>query len=217
MKKIILFNLIIIGSNLFAQNRIDNIKISVSFAHYFNVEERQLINTFPGYYENSFDPGFELLYNFNIKERFYFGTGLNYQYGRNASYIHALRRFNFSELSIPVVFSLGITTNKKSGLLMSVGFYLGKIIKIKTQNPSSGGEWIEGDITEYVENYSDDNTFLDLYTDIGYFHNIFKKDIISITPFLNYRLNTTWLNYHQQRIHVGIKLNYLFNLKTLKK
>lgn len=213
MKKLFLFSLIIIGTNLFAQNSIDNIKISVSFAHYFNVEERQLINTYPGYYESSFDPGFELMYNFNIKERFYFGTGLNYQNGRNASYINALRRFNFSELSIPLIFSLGITPNKKNGILMSVGFYGGKIIQIKSQSPTHGGDW-GGDITENVENYSDDNTFLDLYSDIGYFHKIFKKDIFSITPFLNYRLNTTWLNYHQQRIHVGIKLNYLFNLKT---
>jgi hypothetical protein len=217
MKKLILLVFIIITSNSYSQNRNDNLKISISVAHYSNVEERELVNSFPGYYENSFDPGFELLYNFNIVKRLYLGTGINYQIGRNASYIYALRRFNFSELSIPLVFSFSINPNKRSGILMSGGTYLGKIVKIKTQSPSSGGEWIEGDITKYVENYSDDNTFLDLYTDIGYFHKIFDNDIISITPFMNYRLNTTWLNYHQKNTHIGIKINYLFNLKTLKK
>lgn len=211
MKKTIPFILIFIGSNLFAQNRVDNIKISVSAAHYSNVEEKQLLRHFPGYYEKSFDPGFELMYNLNLKGGFYIGTGLNYQYGRNASYIFSLRRFNFSELSIPLLFMLRTSSLKKNGLLLSAGLYGGKIIKIKTQNPSSGGDWL-GDMTKRTENYSDDNTFLDLYTDIGYFHKIFNESILSITPFLKYRLNTTWVNYHQQKLHFGIKINYLINL-----
>ncbi len=79
MKKIILFIFILVGSNLYGQNRINKLKIGISFEHYSNVEEKQLLRHFPGYYEKSFDPGFELMYNRNLKGGFYIGTGLNYQ------------------------------------------------------------------------------------------------------------------------------------------
>ncbi|MFW6276014.1 MAG: hypothetical protein ACOC2M_05225 [bacterium] len=194
---------------LLAQKKLNNLTVGVSFAHFQNVEEMQLINDFPGFYQNSFDPGLEVLYNRTLWEKLDIGTGLSYQWGRNASYIHALRRFRFSEISIPFILSMKFNFFKESGILLSTGIYGGKIAHIITENPTSGGEWIgdEG-ITHSTKGYSHDDGFLDFYLAMGYHHTVFAKDVVSVTPFLRHRLNTTWLNYHQQKMHYGIKLNY---------
>lgn len=209
--KLLLLTLIlfITLSPLQAQKKLNDLTVGISLAHYKNVEEMHLINDFPGFYENSFDPGLEVLYNRILWKNLDIGTGLSYQWGRNASYIHALRRFRFSEISIPLILSMKFIFFKESGILLSSGIYGGKIGHIITENPTSGGEWIgdEG-VTKSTKGYSDDDGFLDFYFAIKYYHTVFAKDVVSVTPFLRHRLNTTWLNYHQQKMHYGVKLNY---------
>ena len=214
IRKIYPILFVLLSSNLFAQNRINNLKFSISFAHYLNMEEREFEVPLPGYYDYTINPGGEVIYNWNFKEGFYLGSGINIQSGRNGSFVSSPYRFKFTEFSIPLLFSLGMNPqnlSKKSGLILTLGFYGGTYTNITSYSIGKGGDWQEYE-HKYIDGYYKDNFFVDLYSDIGYYRKLSNKSVLSVHPFIKYKINTTWLNYHQNKMHFGFKVNCFFNL-----
>lgn len=193
---------------LWGQEKKNSIQLAGIIAHYINIEKHQLDGPFQGYYESLVDPGLEILYFRSLFKTASIGTGFNYQKGRVASYLSGLRRFDFYEISFPFVLKKDFVFNEKNSCFLTSGIYWGKTILRKAENPDSAGNWHEFYNLEYMENYSDDISFLDIYLDAGYSFSLSKLGEISLAPFAKYRANTTWLNYHQNKYHFGIKLNY---------
>lgn len=123
-------------------------------------------------------------------------------------------RFHFAEVSIPILFSSHFNFDKRNGLLIATGLYGGKTILLKAEGTGTTDGWYEisdFDIGLYPD-YSDDVFFMDIYFGAGYSYSLSQKSIISITPFVKYRVNTVWLNSFQKKLHYGVKLSYSINL-----
>lgn len=212
---LLLFAILTLSASLWGQEKKNSIKISGIASHYINNEKYDLHGPYGGYYESSFDPGTEVLFFRNLSESIKIGTGINYQKGRVASYMSGLRRFQFGELTIPVVIQKDFFPNRKNGWFLSTGVYSGKMILRKAENPDSFGHWHGYTIMDRIENYSDDVYFADIYFDTGY-SRIISCGELSVAPFVKYRINTTWLNYHQKELSYGIKLNFTVEFKDVK-
>ncbi len=118
-------------------------------------------------------------------------------------------RFKFNDICFPLLLKKYFKIKDYDHLYFTTGIYFGKTTKINAEWPASSG-WIL--YPNYkVENYSDDVRYSDVYVDFGYHTSLKKTFTFSFAPFLKYRLNPTWLNYHQNKIHFGIKLNYSLN------
>ena len=207
---IYLFVVLFISGPLWGQEKKNSIKLSGIVSHYINNEKYDLNGPFGGYYESSFDPGAEVLFFRKLSENIKIGTGVNYQKGRVASYMSGLRRFQFRELAIPVIIQKDFLLNKNNRWFLSTGIYSGKMILKKAESPDSFEHWHDFVILDRIENYSDDVYFADIYFDTGY-SRIISCGELSVAPFAKYRINTTWLNYHQKELSYGIKLNFIFN------
>ncbi len=214
IKKIIFLLLVtVIGSNhLWGQAKKNTITVSGIAAHFINNEKYHLNGPEPGYYESKVDPGFEILLLRSLTKNTKIGTGFNFQKGRVASYMSGLRRFNFYDMSVPAILQTGFTLNEMNRCFFTAGIYGGKTVLQKYASPNNSGTWRDSKDFEYLENYSDDVYFLDLYFDAGYSRSFSKLGDISLAPFVKYRTNSTWLNYHQDKVHYGIKLSYSFKL-----
>ncbi|MDP2888295.1 MAG: hypothetical protein Q8P34_04910 [Bacteroidota bacterium] len=198
--------------NLDAQEKKNSITVSGIIAHFINNEKYQLNGPEPGYYESKIDPGLEILVLRSLTKNTKIGTGFNIQKVRVASYMSGLRRFDFYELSIPVIFQTGFTVGEKNRCFFTTGIYGGKTILQKYASPNSSGTWRDYKDFSQLENYSDDVYFIDAYFDTGYSRSFANLGDISLAPFVKYRLNSTWLNYHQDKVHYGIKLMYSFKI-----
>ncbi len=198
--------IILSATKVWGQEKKNIFRISGIAAHYIGNGNNKSLGPIFEYYNFPVDLGGELLYFRHLSEKFEIGTGFNYQNGRVASY--RSRRFEFYEISFPFVIKKDFIFNEKNSCFLTSGIYWGKTILRKTENPDSAGNWHEFPSLEFVENYSDDISFLDIYLDAGYSFSISKLSEISLAPFAKYRANTTWLNYHQNKYHFGIKLNY---------
>jgi hypothetical protein len=210
-KKIILFLLlsILVGQiHLLGQEKKNTITLGGITAHYINNEKYDLIGPFHGYYKFPVDPGFELLYFRSLSKNIKIGTGLDFQKGRVASYMSGLRRFKFEEISVPIMLQCESMLNEKNNLFLTMGIYAGKTILLKAASPTSNENWNDYQDFSIIENYSGDVYFADIYFDAGYSKSITKVGNISIAPFVKYRMNTTWLNYHQKKTQFGLKLIY---------
>lgn len=201
-------------TNLWGQEKKNTIVVSGTLAHFINNEKYDLNGPEPGYYKSKVDPGFEILYLRSLTKNTRVGSGFNFQGGRVASYMSGLRRFDFYELSIPVIFQTGFTVGEKNRCFFTTGIYGGKTVLQKYASPNSSGTWRDYKDFSHLENYSDDVFFTDVYFDAGYSRSFAKLGDISLAPFVKYRLNSTWLNYHQDKVHYGIKLSYSFKLKS---
>ncbi|KAF0239481.1 MAG: hypothetical protein FD181_69 [Prolixibacteraceae bacterium] len=203
-----LLAIILFATALCGQEKKNSFRISGIAAHYIGIEDDELIGSYWGYYSFPVDRGFEFSYFRHLSKSIEIGTGFNYQSGRVASYRSSLKRFHFYEINIPFVLKKDFIFNEKSSCFLTSGIYLGKTYLQKAENPDSAGNWHEFPSLDYLVNYSDDISFLDIYLDAGYSFSLSKLGEISLAPFAKYRANTTWLNYHQNKYHFGIKLNY---------
>jgi hypothetical protein len=196
-------------SSVFSQKK-NSLTISTIAAIYNGVEDEDYSGRHLGYYRYP-SPGLELSYKKEIFNGFYIGTGINYQLGFVSSYINNYeRRFTFNDICFPLLFTKYFKVKDKEHFFLTSGIYLGKTIKIKAQYPTSP-RWIEWPDYKTIENYSDDIRYSDFYVDFGY-HTLLKKHFIfSFAPFFKYRINTTWLNYHQNKFQFGINVNYSLN------
>jgi hypothetical protein len=125
--------------------------------------------------------------------------------------VNGIRRFQFSEQNLSIVIRKEFTLRGKTYLYACSGFYFGRNNTITAESLNKNGDWHQVYDMELSVNYYDDNNFIDFNVDLGYCYSFNKWSEISIAPFLKYRINETWLNYHESRLHYGIKLSY--NLK----
>lgn len=210
-RSILILFLITILFSVHAQEREKKLLITGILTHYINYETGKLGPT-SGYYRYSVMPGIEALYSKQIFKTVNISTGINYQAGRVSSFRSAPRRFQFQELSIPLLFQKRVFNNSEEFFFLSFGIYCGKTININIQTEGKYNNWHNWNVDFPVEGYSNDTFFTDFYFDSGYSKTLKNSDYISFAPFLKYRINTTWLNYHQRDIHFGIKLIYSFKL-----
>jgi hypothetical protein len=194
-----------------AQEKKNEITISGIAAHYDELQVYHGAKYIYGYYHYPVDPGIELLYSRKLSFDAYLGTGVNFQTGKIASYVNSRRRFQFMELSVPVILTMCPQINNRSGLLFIFGVYWGKLIWVRAEDEGKSENWPEVPMSA-VGYYSDNIFFSDLYFSTGYFHSFPEVGKLSLTPFIKYRTNTTWLNYYEKKFHYGIKLSYTIGM-----
>lgn len=209
---LMLSTIMLLNISLFGQEKKNNFTIGGIAAYYISVENHEFEgDRYPGYYRYP-SPGIEFVYMREIFRRFDIGAGINYQLGFVSSYInYHERRFRFHDICFPILLRKYFQVKDYDHLYFTAGIYFGKTNNIKVEYPVSSG-WIPWPNYSILENYSDDIKYSDLYVDFGYYTSLKKTFSFSIAPFLKYRINPTWLNYHQNKIHIGIKLNYSLNL-----
>ncbi len=208
---IFLLLLTITGINqLWGEGKRNNLIFSAVMAHYSNVGYTP--DFFNGYYFYPVDPGAEVIYMYSISSHIKLGTGVNFQSGRNMSWKRTLLRFHFNELSLPFQLKIDLFClfNHSMIWFFTPGFDIGKAFGIKVEDTNSFDIWQKKiDLKEsYIENYSNDTFFSDLYFDLGFTQSIGRFGKISVAPFVSFRQNTTWMEYHKGRTHYGIKISY---------
>lgn len=202
----------LINFPIHSQERKNSVKISGIAIYYQNYEENHLIGPFEGYYENEISPGIECLYFWQISKSTNIGTGLSYNLGKNSSYFVEPTRFRFQELCIPLLFNVYFLNHKRGYLNCNTGLYFGRTLSITAELPSKYDKWTEELHYEYLEGYSDDVNFIDLYLGLGYSIEINKEKAVNISPFIKYRANKTWFSTHQKETQYGLKLSYSFKI-----
>jgi hypothetical protein len=190
-----------------AQEKKNEITISGIAAHYDGMYKYTRTKSLDGFYLPSIDPGIEISYS-RICNDFFITTGLNLQQSWVASYTDSFLRFISKELAVPVKVTVRSKRNDKSGLLLTSGLYVGKLIRVKVENQGKTETWHEIPKSFLLDIYSDDNLFADIYFSTGFYQSFKKIGKLSLTPFVKYRINTTWLNYYEKKIHYGVKLSY---------
>lgn len=212
MKKTVLFYFInvFLTTCLNAQEEKQSLSFNAILTHYMQAKDSYL-GIEHGYYFYPISPGMEILYKLKITEKLTIGSGINYQFGRNASNVNGPLRFRFQELSIPLVLQKEFELNGKKWYLIS-GIYGGKIIELIAEHPDKYWEWHEWNDYSTLEFYSEDEIFLDIYLDVQ--KQIFtRKNIrLLIAPYSSFRINTTWLTNYQKKLHYGFKINYVFKI-----
>lgn len=210
MKIFILIVIIISGIPLRAQETKNSVVLSGVLAHYEQISKYRSAKVVPGYYQYPVDPGIEVLYLRYLNKNTSLGTGFCYQKGRISDFIKNPDRFNFAEVSIPLLLSRHFKFEESNGLLITTGLYGGKTILHKAEFIDNGNAWHENRDFN-IEWYSEDVFFLDIYFGAGYAYSFSQNRIISIMPFIKYRANTVWLNDFQEKFHYGVKLSYSIN------
>lgn len=208
---IMLLSIVFYSNLLWAQERKNNFTVSGVFTYNTSVEDQEYNWERQHGYQRNPSPGIELVFRRTLIKGFEFGTGINYQLGFASSYINNYeRRFKFNDISVPVLLKKGFKIKDNDHWYSTTGFYIGKTTNVKVEYPTSG-PWQPWPNYSTIENYSDDIVYSDIYFDFGYHTSLQKIGVFSISPFIKYRFNTTWLNYHQNKIHFGIKINYSLN------
>ncbi len=207
MKRLFLLGIILLFCNqLYAQTKNNRLIISGIATHY--IHKQNYPEDTQGYYTYPVDPGFEILYFRKIRETIYLGTGYNYQTGRIASVVDGIMRFQFTEQNLPIVVRKEFSHKEKTHWFVGSGIYFGRNKTTRVESLNKNGDWHQPFNMELVANYYDDNNFIDFIFDSGFCYSLNIWSEISISPFLKYRINKTWLNYHESRTHYGIKLSY---------
>ncbi len=211
-KLYVLLTVLFFAAPLLGQGKKNSIKISGIAAHYVS-KKRSIDSKYKelGYYSFPIDIGMGATYFRFVNNNIGLGTGFNYQRGRQSSNISGNQRFQFIEISIPLLLQKNISLTEKGSLVFTTGIYGGIMILQGVQSVGSSGTWYEIEYLDRIEGYSDDTHFLDIYFDVGYAFQIGKKREIACSPFLKYRANTTWFNTHIEKLHYGVKLIYTFN------
>jgi hypothetical protein len=212
MMKILIFILIFFSVfQLQAQEAKNTIVLSGMLAHYEQISKYRSAKVIPGYYQYPVDPGIEILYLRNLNNNISLGTGICLQKGKIMDFIRNQYRFHFADVSIPILFNSHFNLDERNGLLISTGLYGGKTILLKAEDLTKFYDWNENPDFD-IGWYSDDEFFLDIYFGAGYSHSFTQNRIISVVPFVKYRVNTVWLNSFQKKLHYGVKLSYSVNL-----
>ncbi len=207
MKRLFLLGIILLFCDqLYAQTKNNRLIISGIAAHY--IHKQNYSEDTRGYYTYPVDPGFEILYYRKIRETIYLGTGYNYQTGRIASVVDGIMRFQFTEQNLPIVVRKEFSHKGKTHWFVGSGLYFGRNKTTRVESLNKNGDWNQPFDIELVANYYEDNNFIDFIFDSGFCHSLNNWSEISISPFLKYRINKTWLNYHESRTHYGLKLSY---------
>lgn len=165
-----------------------------------------------GFYKYPVDPGFELLYQYQLSNLFSFNTGINYQFGRVANWEGQVDRFRFGEISLPIIGKLNLASNNNKGLFTMVGFSYGKMAYSYWESPSKGSGWDRVD-KKYDEHYSNDDSFADVLIGMGISFPIYHQNEFAFTPYLKYRVNDNWMGYALNSMYYGFKISYQLKFK----
>lgn len=188
------------------------ITVSGILIHFISNKDRKFeSNKAHGFNQMPISPGIQLEYMRNFWNTFEIGMGIEYQRGFVSSYLnYDQRRFRFNDISISILAKKTFKLKNQHYVYCTTGLYIGKNTNIKIEHPTSS-VWYALPENSTIENFSNDAAYSDLYFDFGYCLTN-KLTGFSIAPFFKYRVNTTWLNYHQKKINYGIKLNYSIKL-----
>lgn len=213
MKKIIciwLMNIsLVVFCSCMAQESKSSLVFSGSLNHY--VRSGKNLDVI-GFYKYPVDPGFELLYQYQLSNSFFLSTGLNYQFGRIANWEGQVDRFRFGELSLPIIGKLKFSNNNKTGLFTILGFSYGQMTYVDWESPAKGNDW-DNVNKKFDEHYSNDDSFADVLLGMGISFPIFHQNEFAITPYLRYRVNDNWMEYARKSSYYGIKFSYQLNFK----
>ncbi|HCY42688.1 MAG TPA: hypothetical protein DHV48_15275 [Prolixibacteraceae bacterium] len=202
----------------FGQEKKNSIAINVSMAHYVNIDDfkNQRYDSYESGYKYPFSPGLELMVQRKFLNYLELGSGISFQTSKFQSHVNIsygyIHRFQCTEISIPLEARIYFPQKNNNRFFLSLGAYNGVQVGVTSRIPQSVG-WTEWKELEKIARYSTDQFFTDTYSDIGYYWKLNEKEGISLLSFVTYRINATWLNTYQERIHWGIKFSYQF--KTL--
>jgi hypothetical protein len=213
-RNLVLILILYISQNMtvLGQETKNYLTLSGNLAHFINYEEQDDFYPYPGYFKFAVSPGTEMIYSREISSKLMAETGIFFELGMFSSYSidFGQMRFYSFEISTPFCFKRVFRFRNGNQHYVTSGVYLGKIIKVVGQYPDSQN-WQKTD-NKYLPYFSNDTFYSDLYLDWGYVFTRDKKQEISISPFLKYRFNSTWLNHHESKFNYGIKLNLTFKL-----
>jgi hypothetical protein len=208
---------IIIATTLsFGQEKKNRIQFGGFISHHLKNEEMDFYPFDPhdGYYNFPISPGIEITYERKIFPNYFIATGINFQKVHVSSYIRPIeveytyvRRFRYNETSIPLLIKRAFKLKKRNSLYSTAGLYFGKQTKIVSETPVRVG-WDNWYDLSIIQGYSNDTFFSDIYLDFGYHQSFSNRFNISLSPYIKYRINDTWLTKHVKRFQYGFKIYY---------
>ena len=210
-KKLIVFLLLsLLGLNhLNGQEKKNTINISGIIAHYTGINNSPQYGHPEGFYRFPLSLGAEILYWRQISHNIELGTGITLQKVQVQSTVNYTLRFQYRELSVPILLRKNFTLKNQNLWYVTAGIYNGKQLNIVSRYPTSV-DWTRWDDLKTIAGYSSDHFFSDLYFDAGYTKSFNKYGELSFSPFFSYRVNSTWLNTYEKKSHWGVKLIYSF-------
>jgi hypothetical protein len=192
-----------------AQESKSSLVFGVKGTNFQRTGEKSDIN---GFYNDLFDPGMEVLYQYGLSDKLYLSSGLMYQYARLANWKGSRDRFRFGEISIPVIAKLKLTNNEAWYPYGSIGLSYGKMIHPIWGSPNKGTGW-DDNPAKYFEYYSGKGFFADFLLSFGTNFRLADQNEFSVTPFIKYRFKDNWMGYFMKDFFWGINLNYQLNFK----
>jgi len=182
-----------------AQDKKSYLSIGTILSHYNRVKSEELnLGTIPF----NICPGIELLYNYKLEPSFKFETGLSYQYVSLFSHVETSDKFNFGELSLPILFTF---TERKNRFSVETGIYAGKFLHFSWERESHS-QWLKVNSYSQQIGYKNKNVFADLYLGISCAINKMDNRSILVSPFFRYRFAENWMNHYRESSYYGIKV-----------
>ena len=190
-----------------AQEEKSDIGFNLSLVHYTGTSDDMYYHP-KGYYSYSIDPGIEILYRYKLTNWISVGTGACYQRGRIPAY---LNRFQFGEISVPLLFRFVTNPANKSKVFLSTAMYAGKILHISADN-FGRIDWHNLEM-KYIQGYSQNSFFVDLSVNAGVSFKAEDNNEFSVSPVVKFRVKDNWMENYRESIYYGIIVTYQFNLK----
>ncbi|HPF51554.1 MAG TPA: hypothetical protein PK335_08255 [Draconibacterium sp.] len=203
--KYILFSCFLFSSiAVFSQK--NEVRISGEISHLFHdlnlprIDEYQYINP----------KGIEFAYFYSLQNDWKIGTSLFYNW--STFYTHLDEKYDSNESGISILFKKRFHTsnNQKSNWTFSFGSYNGAASNITFYYNHRGDYWSKVDNWDEMPDSFSEKFFSDLYTDIGWVRNFKNFGIISLSPFIKYRIIKNNMNDKYTGLQFGMKLNYSF-------
>jgi hypothetical protein len=179
---------------------------SGSFLHFQGKQDNLAVSYVRGitdYYLFPLNAGFGIFYQYQIYKKNYLLSGINYQMCHIASTESGIMRFRYREPSISVYFKHYFLKNEKIGLFSTIGLSFGRI-KLLASESYGHITWSNFE-TKYLQNYSNNNTFVDLIFNAGV---SLPASHIEIAPALGYRVKDNWMAYCRHQFFYGLTINY---------
>lgn len=162
------------------------------------------------YYLYPLNAGLGIYYQYQIYKESYVLSGINYQICHIATTENGIQRFRYNEPSFSVCLKHYFHNSEKIGLFTTMGLSFG-LMKLMANEAYGHITWSDSDIN-YIENYSNDDTFTDLIFNGGI---VFPSSHVEIAPTIGCRIKDNWMGFYRHRFFYGISINY--QLKFLKK
>ena len=184
---------------------------SGSFMHYIGIQNKLSVNYvrgLSGYYLYPLNAGLGIYYQYQIYKESYILSGINYQICHIASTESGILRFRYSEPSISVYLKHYFPKNERIGLFSTIGLSFGRMKLFASESHGHIAVWNDFG-TKYLQNYSNDKSFVDIVFNTGVF---FPSSHVEISPSVGYRVKDNWMGFYRHDLYYGLMVNYKFNL-----